>query len=169
MTAVFRTSRGGRVARELRQVAVPTFAIGAASPLSQEEGNSGSAAFTFPVTRAVRLDLAASVDWAVTGTGGDPANSADFNGAIGGTLSFAAGETLKTITVNAKGDLAAEADEAFLVTLSNPSAGTIAVATAAATIIDDDDVGAPPGSGSAFDFSQAANSGLIALMEDFSL
>jgi len=56
-----------------------------------------------------------------------------------GTVSFAAGETSKTITVNVAGDSTVEPTENFTVTLSNPSAGTtIGTATATATILNDD-------------------------------
>ena len=40
-----------------------------------------------------------------------------------GTVSFAAGETAKTITVSVSGDTTAEPDEGFSVTLSNASGG----------------------------------------------
>ena len=57
-----------------------------------------------------------------------------------GTVSFAAGETSKTITVNVAGDTIVEPDEGFTVTLSNPATGTtIGTATASGTIRPDDD------------------------------
>ncbi|MFM7717345.1 MAG: Calx-beta domain-containing protein, partial [Microcystis sp.] len=75
---------------------VPTLAI-AATNASQTEGNSGSKAFTFTVTRAVNTTGTNNVNWAVTGSGSNPANATDFIGGLfpSGTVSFAAGETSK--------------------------------------------------------------------------
>ena len=113
----------------------------AAGNASQAEGNSGSTPFTFTVTRSGDTTGTSSVAWAVTGSGGSPANAADFTGGVlpSGTLSFAAGQTSQTITVNVAGDTTVEADEGFTVTLSNPSAGTtIGTAAATGTILNDD-------------------------------
>jgi hypothetical protein len=80
-----------------------------------------------------------TVNWAVTGSGANPANAADFGGTLpSGTLSFAAGETSKTMTVNVSGDTLAEPDEGFTVTLSGASGATITTATASGTIRNDD-------------------------------
>nr|NCR87403.1 hypothetical protein [Microcystis aeruginosa K13-05] len=120
--------------------AVPTLAI-AATSASQTEGNSGSKAFTFTVTRAVNTTGTNNVSWAVTGTGTNPANATDFVGSVlpSGTVSFAAGETSKVITVNVQGDTTVEPNENFTVTLSNATNGaTITTATATGTIENDD-------------------------------
>ena len=56
-----------------------------------------------------------------------------------GTVSFAAGETSKLVTINVAGDTTVEANEGFTVTLSAPSAGTtITTAAATGTIVNDD-------------------------------
>jgi serralysin len=55
-----------------------------------------------------------------------------------GTVSFAAGETSKTITINVAGDLADEANEGFTVTLTNPVGATLGTSTASGSIRDDD-------------------------------
>jgi Ca2+-binding RTX toxin-like protein len=120
--------------------AVPTLAI-AATNANQTEGNSGSKAFTFTVTRAVNTTGANNVNWAVTGSGTSAANATDFVGGVlpSGTVSFAAGETSKVITVNVQGDTTVEPNENFTVTLSNPTNGaTITTATAIGTIQNDD-------------------------------
>ncbi len=117
-----------------------TLAIAAASAV-QAEGNSGSTAFTFTVTRTGSTSGASSAAWAVTGSGGSAANAADFAGGVlpSGVVSFAAGETSKTITVQVAGDSTVEADEGFTVTLSGPSAGTvIGTAAAVGSILNDD-------------------------------
>ena len=118
---------------------VITLAIAAASA-TKAEGNSGTTPFTFTVTRAGDTSGATTVNYAVTGTGANPANAADFGGTLpSGTVSFAAGETTKTVTIDVVGDSTAESDEGFLVTLSNASGGaTITTATATGTIQNDD-------------------------------
>jgi chitinase len=55
-----------------------------------------------------------------------------------GTLTFAAGETQKTITVAAIGDGTVEPDETFNVQLSSPTGATLARAGATGTIANDD-------------------------------
>ncbi len=123
----------------------------AASNASQAEGRSGSSAFTFTVTRAGDISGATTVDYAVSGAAVD---AADFGGQLpGGTVSFAAGETSKTITLNVAGDSTAESNEAFTLTLANAIGGQIIAATASGTILDDDAaptlISAIQGSGSA--------------------
>lgn len=105
------------------------------------EGSTGQTAFTFTVTRSGNTVGSSTVGWSVAGVGINPANAADFVGGVlpTGTVSFAPGETSKTITVNVLGDRAVEADESFAVTLSAPSADTVyGVAQAGATILNDD-------------------------------
>ena len=140
-----------------------TISIAAASAV-KAEGNSGSTAFTFTITRSGALDDAETVDYAITGSGANPANGADFGGSLpSGTLTLPAGQASVTLTINVSGDLAGEPDEDFTVTLSNPSSGlTITQATASGTILADDivfDVTAPaaqlegnPGDTTYFDF-----------------
>ena len=114
----------------------------AIAPLNaiQLEGNEGLTPFTFTVTRTGDTTDTTTVNWAVTGTGENPASAADFAGGVfpSGTVSFAAGETSQVITVNVQGDTEVEPDETFTVTLSNPSNATIATTTATGTIINDD-------------------------------
>ncbi|GBE72822.1 hypothetical protein myaer87_00490 [Microcystis aeruginosa NIES-87] len=124
-------------------VAIPILTI-AATNASQTEGNSGSKAFTFTVTRADNTTGSNNVNWAVTGTGTFPANAADFVGGVlpSGTVSFAPGESSKVITVNVRGDTTIEPNENFTVTLSNPTNGATlgTPSTATATIVDEDSV-----------------------------
>jgi hypothetical protein len=104
------------------------------------EGDSGSTAFTFTVTREGDATGETSVDYAVTGSGGNPAGAADFGGTLPlGTINFTDNETSKIVTVNVSGDTDIEPDETFTITLSNPTNdATIATATAAGTIEADD-------------------------------
>ncbi len=113
------------------------------------EGGSGTAAFTFLVTRTGSTFLGAVADWAVGpgSLGGTvPAVAADFVGGVlpSGVVSFAEGQTSQTITVRVAGDAAVELNESFTVVLSNPAqAVTIGTASATGLIWDDD----APGSG----------------------
>ena len=123
----------------------PSLSIAAANA-SLNEGNSGSTAFTFTVTRSGTTTGSSTASYAVTGSGANPATAADFTGGAfpTGTVSFAAGETSKTITVNVAADATVEPNEGFTVTLSNPSAGTtIGTAAATGTILNDDSSATP--------------------------
>ncbi len=115
----------------------------AATDATKAEGNSGTTDFTFTVTRTGYIGGTSSVDYAVTGSGSDPADVTDFGGAFpSGTVSFAAGEDSKTITIAVSGDTDIEPDEGFTVTISNatsdPSGGAIDTATAVGVIVNDD-------------------------------
>ncbi len=111
-----------------------------ATDADKAEENSGNTAFTFTVTRSGDVSGATTVDYDGTGSGSDPANAADFGGTLpSGTVSFAATETSKLITIDVSGDTDVENDEGFTVTLSNSSGGaTITTATANGTIQNDD-------------------------------
>jgi hypothetical protein len=118
-----------------------------ATAADQSEGNSGSRAFTFTVNRSGNLSEATSVQYAVTGSGANAATGNDFvNGVLpGGTLTFAANESTKVITVNVNGDTDIETDETFTVTLLNPAGTTVlGTASAIATIRNDDLPPTPP-------------------------
>ena len=106
----------------------------------QNEGNSGTTAYNFTVTRTGVLSGVASVEYAITGTGANPAVAADFQGAAfpTGTANFTAGASSANIQVNVNGDVTVENDETFLVTLSNPINTTIGTATTTGTITNDD-------------------------------
>ncbi len=105
------------------------------------EDRDGPATMTFKVTRAGYLADASSAHWAVTGTGPHAANAADFVGGVlpSGTVSFAAGETVKVVSVQIAGDSTFESDEGFAVALSAPSAGTVVTGSSATGVILDDD------------------------------
>jgi VCBS repeat-containing protein len=114
------------------------------------EGDSGTTPITFTVSRGSDSNVAASVSYTVNLPGGATgASASDFaSPTLNGTLTFAAGEFSKTITLNVAGDLVNEADETFTVTLSAPTNGaTLADGTGAGTITNDD---APAGPGVPF-------------------
>ena len=118
----------------------PSLAI-AATDANKAEGNAGPIAFTFIVTRTGNTANQSTANWAVTGSGANPANGADFTGANfpSGTVTFPAGSSAnQTITVNVNGDTDVEPNEGFTVTLSNPVNATIAIPTANGSIQNDD-------------------------------
>jgi hypothetical protein len=124
-------------------VGVPTTAAFAivAKDASQTEGNQGSKAFTFTVNRTGNLEGSYTLQWSIVGDGSNAAAANDFVGNIfpTGSLSFAAGETTKIITVNVNGDSIVEADEDFSIVLNNVNnGGTITTAKATGKIINDD-------------------------------
>ena len=107
----------------------------------QPEGDAGSTPFTFTVSRTGETGTAVSVDWSVAGAAVNGADGGDFTGGAlpGGTIKFASGQVSQVLTVDVSGDLVAEADEGFTVTLSQPSDGAaIGAGTAAALILNDD-------------------------------
>jgi CSLREA domain-containing protein len=112
---------------------VPSFAI---DHVTHNEGNTGTTSFTFTVTKTGSTALSSSVDF-TTQDGTATVTNNDYT-VNTGTLSFAAGETTKTIEVLVTGDAINEATEAFTVHLSNPSGATISDADGTGTITNDD-------------------------------
>ena len=109
----------------------PTATLRLVDSQDKNEGDSGTTDFTFTVRRDGDTTGMGSAHWAVTGfadtaSGFDAANAADFVGGVlpSGTVTFAAGEALKTITIPVQGDTSYEQNEAFVLTLSDPSKGT---------------------------------------------
>jgi len=109
--------------------------------VARNEGASGNSTYSFVVTRSGGdiATVASSADWAVTASATNGVNAADFGGTLpSGTVSFAPGETSKTVTINVAGDALYEANEGFVLTLSNPSGTVLATSTATGTITNDD-------------------------------
>ena len=106
------------------------------------EGDSGPTTMTFTVTLAPAASVQATVDYAYAMTGS--ATSGTDHAAIpSGTLTFAPGETSKTITATVNGDTDMEPDEGIGLQLSNPGPSGFALAMgsgrlANGLIVDDD-------------------------------
>ncbi|MGK7925832.1 MAG: Calx-beta domain-containing protein, partial [Spirulina sp.] len=115
----------------------------AVNTTSVTEGDAGSQTVTFTITRTGATTQASTVDY---NFGGGAVLGTDFNNIGGtsgatttsGTVSFAANETAKTITIDVPGDTLDENNESVTITLSNASIGTIATNSATTTIVDDD-------------------------------
>ena len=137
----FQFADGTRTAAQLSISSAPPVRTVSITPVSvsQAEGNSGTTAFTFTVSLNAAAYTAQTVNYSVTGTGANPTNDADFSGATSGTVTFQVGESSKLITVVVNGDLSAEANESFAVSLSMPSAGLNVGTTPAISGISNDD------------------------------
>ena len=107
----------------------------AISDASVVEGASGLRPVALTISRSAPTAVGASVAW--TAVNGSATAPADFKNASG-TVTFAANETSRTITVKVKGDTAIEPAEQLSVQLSNATGGTIVQATGRVTILDDD-------------------------------
>jgi hypothetical protein len=117
--------------------AVPTLAI---SDVAHNEGNSGITTYTFTVTKTGATEQTVMVHYATAdSTAIQPADYASASG----DLTFLAGDTTKTFSVDVVGDTAVEANEAFFVNLSVPVIATISDAQGVGTITNDDTV-VPP-------------------------
>lgn len=99
------------------------------------EGNRGTKAFTFTVSLSGAASTPVTVHWA-TANGTATAGS-DYR-ARSGVLTFAPGQTTKTVTVQVKGDRIKEPTETFSVRLSRPAHAVLGAATATGTIVNDD-------------------------------
>ena len=99
------------------------------------EGDSGTTSATFTVTLAPASGQNVSVDYSTAdGTATAPADYA----ATSGTLTFAPGQTTRTVSVQVAGDTVDEINETFTVNLSNAVNAAIADGTGLGTILDDD-------------------------------
>ena len=105
------------------------------------EGDTGTTAFTFKVTRTGDLNGETSVHFGVSGT----VDGLDFTGGTlpSGTLVFAPGSAEQIIAFEVVGDTAREPDEHFTVTLTDPNNATLGTAAAIGTIVNDDVPSAP--------------------------
>jgi len=105
---------------------------------SLAEGDSGTTDLTYTVTLSKTVLYDVTVDYAITpGTAATPSDYVA-NDPLSGTLTFAPGDTTKTVKVSVKGDTLVEPDETLTFTLSNPTDATLADATGTGTITNDD-------------------------------
>jgi hypothetical protein len=98
------------------------------------EGNTGTVAASFTVTLSAAIDQPVTVAYS---TGNGTATAGDY-AATSGTLTFAPGETTKSISVQVKGDRLAEQNETFVMNLTNPTYATIADGQGVGTIADNE-------------------------------
>jgi chitinase len=133
-----KTVTGGRlsVLDAINYNPVPKLTIANASRL---EGNSGTSLLSFVVSLSAPATESFSVAYATSN--GTASAGSDYT-AVSSSLSFAPGETSKTISVEIAGDTTIEAHETFFVDLGSPSNGSVQLLTgrATGTITNDDSV-----------------------------
>lgn len=104
------------------------------------EGNGGEALLTFTVSRAGGFASEASVDWQAA-FGSASSSDLGIGAVLAGSLSFAANEFTKTITIPVAGDMLGELNETLTVSLSNVTGNAAIVdGTAIGTIVNDDPI-----------------------------
>jgi hypothetical protein len=103
--------------------------------VSVKEGNGGTSNATFTVNLSAPSAVLVTVDYATID--GTATAGSDYL-ATSGTLTYAPGETSKTITVQVIGDRIAEPNETFGVSLGNATGATIAGGPGIGTILDDE-------------------------------
>ncbi|GAA4036929.1 hypothetical protein GCM10022281_16910 [Sphingomonas rosea] len=103
------------------------------------EGTGGTSSLTFTVTRAGGFASEASATWSIAFDGGATADDLAAGAITSGTVTFAAGEYTKTITVPVATDSVGEDNEAFTVNLSGVTGNATIVDGAARGIILNDD------------------------------
>jgi hypothetical protein len=111
---------------------LPTLSV---TDASIAEGNEGARSVSFTVTLSAPYDVPVTVNYA-TADGTATAGS-DYQ-AASGTLTFAPGETSKTVAVAVIGDRVFEANETFFVNLSGATNATLADGQGIGTIMDDE-------------------------------
>ena len=106
------------------------------------EGDAGDTPMlVFTVTLAPASSVEATVDYSYVASG-TATSGTDHQAVAAGTLTFAPGETRKTISVTVTGDADQESDEGVILWLRNPSPSTVVIGTGSTyptgIIVDDD-------------------------------
>jgi hypothetical protein len=120
------------------EAVTPTLSIG---DVSVSEGNSGTKLATFTVSLSAAATGEVSYDIATTDGSAESIN--DFVAAALSNQSIPVGQTSKAFSVTINGDTEVEADETFLVAVTNVFGATVADSTATGTITNDDSAGVP--------------------------
>jgi uncharacterized protein len=108
---------------------------------SVTEGNTGVTNLIFTVYRAGGYASSASVNYEVLLTGTADGDDFDADTVFAGTITFAANEYSRTITVRVAGDVVGEGNETLFVQLSNVTGNAVITdGSATGTIINDDPV-----------------------------
>jgi len=124
--------------RPLGNSPTPTPTVVLSNAIAQNEGNSGTTAFTYTVSRSSSVG-AVNVPWTFS-AGSTLAD--DFAGGAypaGGSVAMADGVSTGTITINVAGDATVEGDDSFTVSISAPSGYALgSPSSATGTILNDD-------------------------------
>jgi len=103
--------------------------------VAKNESNGGSTSFVFTVTLSAAYDAPVTVNFA---TANGTATAGQDYTAKSGTLTFAPGETSKTITILVTGDKKRESDETFFINLTGALGALIFDGQGVGTILNDD-------------------------------
>jgi hypothetical protein len=114
-------------------VSSPSFAI---DDVTLAEGNAGTTAFVFTVTKTGTTELSSTVSLETQDSTATVANNDYLANAE--KITFAPGDTTKQVTVLVNGDSAVEANEAFFVNLTASTNGSIGDGQGVGTILNDD-------------------------------
>ena len=113
--------------------AAPTYAIAVSGPGAED----GTGALTYTVTRTGPTDIDSTITYALGGS----ADSNDYIQSGTDTLTFAAGATTASFTIDPTSDTIFEFDETVIATLGTPSdGGAITASTATGRISNDDPI-----------------------------
>ena len=116
----------------------PTPTLSIDSP-SVNEGDSSTRMLNWTVSLSAESGREVTVAYA-QGTGGTATSGTDHTALVGGTLTFAPGDTTKTFGVSVTGDTDEEPNETVVATLSGATNATLSTATSTGTIVNDDGV-----------------------------
>lgn len=111
------------------------------SDVSDSEGNSGTKKLDFLIILSATSNLSVRLDYATTDGTATVSNN-DYQPTTG-SVTFAPGERIKTITVLVNGDINSEADETFFVNIKNPVNASISRSQGIALILNDDTLDPP--------------------------
>jgi acid phosphatase type 7 len=133
VTAVNGVGEGSQ-SNEVSATPVPAISV---TDVSHPEGNAGQTDYAFTISLSSASASSATVSYRTQDGTATTADS-DYAGLASSTLTFSAGETSKTVTVEGTGDGTFEPDEGFSLKLSSPSGATVADDTGAGAILNDD-------------------------------
>lgn len=111
------------------------------SDLSVVEGNSGTKTATLTITLSKAASTPVTVNY---GTFDGTAKAGEDYVSGSGAVSFAAGETSKSVNITINGDSTYEADENLQVRLTNASGATLIKSAGTVTVVNDDTAPPPP-------------------------
>lgn len=138
-TLLLDTLQAAGIIRPDEAPTIPTVRL--SNSISQTEGNTGTRAFVYTVTRS-DTEGALAVTWTFSA---GLMNAADFQGGVlptGGVLNFADGEATKQFTITTVGDTVVEASEIFTVGLTAPAGWALGNPSSATGTVTNDDL--PP-------------------------
>jgi hypothetical protein len=126
------TTRGSILS--FHTAALPTLRVNSVTVTETNTGTNATAAFTVSLSAA--SSQAVTVNYQTAN--GSATTPADYDQLAPTTLTFAPGQTTRTVSVTVRGDALDETNETFRLLLSSPANATIAAGTGTCTITDND-------------------------------